>query len=207
MICKNCKKTVRVITKFLDEQLTNALDIAHAITSEVAKVIDNPLFQLLVSQLPAGTNKDAILKTIEKVLSTTNNVLKCEHLTGIDKINCLMNALNILPKDERNSILLRLKSALTAQLDGNRFEGFVYDSAAQLNYLNEKIKAGAGVEKNVDYVEVVKNENQLNVAQIAEQVFNIDSKIETPATGQAANLFAQPISEAPQEAARTPQAF
>jgi len=202
MICTKCKKTVRVISKFLDEQLTNALDIAHAVTNEVAKVIDNPLFQLLASQLPAGTNKDAILATIEKVLSTTNNILTCEHLTGIDKINCLMNVLNILPKDERNSILLRLKSALTAQLDGNRFVPFVYDTAAQLNYLNEKIKAGAGVEAGKDYVEIVKDEKTeqlLNVVQIAEEVFK--------PTGQAANQFAQPMNEKPVEAPPTPQAF
>jgi len=176
MICKKCKKTVRVISKFLDDQLTDALETAHEITNEVAKVVNNPLFQLLLSQLPAGVNTNAVLTTIESVLSTAQKVDACQHLTGLEKINCLMNALNLLPKEERNSVLARLKSALTATIDGNRYEPFVYDTAGQLDYFKVKIEAGAAVKKDSEFVEIVKDEateqnlQPVNVVQIAEEV-------------------------------------
>lgn len=201
MICTKCKKTVRVVSKFLDDQLSNSLEIAGEITNEVAKVINNPLFQLLLSQIPDSVNKQAVLSVIEKVLSTTSNIAKCENLTGLDKINCLMNALNILPKDERNSVLLRLKSALTAYLDGNRFEKFVYDTAGQFDYFNEKIKGGFPVEAKSDFIEPVKEvtEQKETVVSIAESVLN-----DKPEFTHAMPMQASPeLAEAP----KTPQAF
>lgn len=198
MICKKCKQTVKVVTKFLDEQLSDALEVAHLITNEVAKCINNPLFQLLVSQLPQGVNTNHILSVIEKVLITTGEVIKCDKLTGIEKINCLMQALNLLPKDERNAILARLKSALTAAIDGNRFEKFVYDTAGQFDYFNEKIKSGAPVMANSDFTQPI-NENS------ASQVLNTGAEFK--GNSQAENTFAMPISERPAEAPPTPQAF
>lgn len=195
MICKKCKQTVRVVSKFLDDQLSNSLEIAHAITDEVAKVINNPLFQLLISQLPAGVNTQHILNVIEEVLTTTGDVIKCDKLTGIDKINCLMQALNLLPKDERNAILARLKSAITAAVDGNRFEKFVYDTAGQMDYFNEKIKAGAPVLSNSDFIQPE------NIAQPEATV-----KSETH-LAQSEQIHAMPIQEVPQATPPTPQAF
>jgi len=201
MICQRCKKTIRVVSKFLDEQLNNSLELAHLITNEVAKVIDNPLFQLLISQLPANVNNSHVLAVIEDVLSTVEKVSKCEGLTGIEKINCLMNALNLLPKDERNSVLLRLKSALTAAIDGNRFEKFVYDTAGQFDYLNEKIKQGANVLRDKEYLPAE------NVVAIAESVATEKQSEQEAGKSQSENLHAMPIAERPVEAAPIPRAF
>lgn len=205
MICTKCKKTVRVISKFLDDKLTNSLEIAHAITTEVAKVVDNPLFQLLVSQLPAGANVTAVLNVIDNVLSKAQKVITCEHLTGIDRVNCLMNSLNILPKDERNSILLRLKSALTAEIDGGRFEQYVYDTAGQLDYFNEKIKSGAPVEKDGTFIEVVKDATtEANLTQgfvQTENVVQIAEKVLTEPT------HAMPLQSTPIATPPTPRSF
>lgn len=195
MICKKCKQTVKVVTKFLDEQLSDSLEIAHMITNEVAKVINNPLFQLLISQLPQGVNTNHVLSVIEEVLTTTGEVIKCEKLTGIDKINCLMQALNLLPKDERNAILARLKSALTAAVDGNRFEKFVYDTAGQFDYFNEKIKSGAPVMANSDFIQP---------EAVLQPEATVKSETHIP---QSEQIHAMPIQEVPQEAPPTPQAF
>ena len=179
MICTKCKKTVRVIAKFLDEQLNNALEIAGEVTHEVAKVIDNPLFQFLVSQIPHNANTDAVLKTIENVLGRIAKFATCEGLTGTEKINCLISGLNILPKHERNSILLQLHAALAAEVDGNRFEPFVYDTAAQLNYFDSKIKKGVPVEVTADknsFIEeaAIVNETVVSIAEekVKPQIYN-----------------------------------
>jgi len=179
MICTKCKKTVRVIAKFLDEQLNNALEIAGEITNEVAKAVDNPLFQFLVSQIPHNANTDAVLKTIETTLSQVARFASCEGLTGVEKINCLISGLNILPKSERNSVLLRLHSALAATADGNRFEPFVYDTAAQLNYFDSKIKKGIPVEVTADknsFIEeaAIVNETVVSIAEekVKPQIYN-----------------------------------
>lgn len=194
MICKKFKKTVAVTIKFLDETLDSALTIAQQITNEVAKVIGNPLFQFLVSQLPAGVNTEAILKKIEEVLTVTGDITACKDLTGVDKINCLMQGLNLLPKKERNSILHRLNAELTATLDGQRFEQVVYDSAAQLNYFNEVIASGRPL-KNGDTTE-----RPVKIVSMP-----VEDAIKT--LSQVHNTFAQPIREVPQIATQTPNAI
>jgi len=211
MICTKCKKTVRVISKFLDDQLTDALEAAHLITNEVAKVIGNPLFQLLISQLPAGVNTNAVLTTIENVLSTSQKIATCEHLTGLDRINCLMNALNILPKEERNGILARLKSALTANLDGNRYEPFVYDTAGQLDYFKVKIEAGAPVKKDSEFIEIVKDQateqNLQNTTGKAPDLLNVVQIAETVLKAQEQPTHAMPIQVGIIPEPATPRAF
>lgn len=202
MICAKCRKTVKVISKFLDDKLTAALEIAHSITTEIAKVIDNPLFQLLISQLPAGVNTDLILSKIEEVLTVSDDLIQCKDLTGLEKVNCLMQGLNLLPRKQRNSLLLRLKSELVADLDGNRYEGFVYDTAAQMSYFNEKVIAGANVEKDGEQrtPEIVK-------VVSGNVILTGGNNAVSTSVNQTASTFAQPISETPQAAARTPQAF
>lgn len=171
MICTKCRKTVKVIAKFLDDQLSHALDIAHAITNEIAKAIDNPLFQLLVSQITfaSGLPVDKVLAIIESELKFIDKAyVDCEGLTGVDRINCLLNALNIIPASERNSALLRIKSKLTAQLDGNRFKSFVYDTAAQLNYFNEQVKNNRNVNADgANAIIDIQSEPVANVAPVA----------------------------------------
>lgn len=193
MICTKCRKSARVVMKFFDEQLNNALHIAGDIVNEVAKVIDNPLFELLISQLPASVNVEACIKVIEDVLVKTSAIAKCEGLTGIEKVNCLMKGLNLLPKDERNSALLRLKSELTQLLDGNRYEKYVYDTSGQLEYFNRKIEAGSPIKK--DGQEFVQNET---VVQVAEEQLR---------KSQAEYNHAMPIEQAPTVPPPAPQAF
>ena len=190
MYCTKCRKTIRVITKYIDDALTNSLTIANSIVNEIAKVIDNPMFELLLSQLPVGVNTEKVISIITKVLTTSKKVIDCKDLTGIDKVNCLMKSLNLLPKEERNSKLLQLASQLTADLDGKRYTGVVYDTAAQLNYLNEVILSGKAL--------------QLDGKERA-----AEPSIYTAAAAVAANVsqsekvHAEPVSETPQAAKRT----
>jgi len=200
MICTKCKKTVRVIAKFLDDQLNNALEIAGEVTNEVAKVIDNPLFKFLVSQIPHNTNTNLVLKTIENVLGRVAKFATCKDLTGVEKINCLISGLNVLSKHERNAVLLQLHAALAANVDGNRFEPFVYDTAAQLNYFDSKIKAGKPVEISAD-----KNSFIPEAEVIPETVVSIaEEKTKQPIYNDFPH--AMPFNEKI-EAGSTPKAF
>lgn len=200
MICTKCRKSVRVISKFLDDRLNDALEVAGEITNEVAKCINNPLFQLLVSQLPTGTDAAKVLAVIENVLTTASNVAACKDLTGIEKVNCLMNGLNLLPKDERNSVLLRLKSALTAYLDGNRYEKYVYDTAGQFDYFNRKVNEGANLltETKETAFEEIKPESEQPLASVTSAALNL---------AENAPSHAMPVSSVPQATPPTPQAF
>lgn len=200
MFCKKCQKTIRVISKFIDTQLTESLETAGMITAEVAKVINNPLFQLSVSMLPANSDTTKVLATIEKVLTISNNLAECTDKTGLDRINCLMHALNLLPAEERNSALLRLNSALTAMQDGNRYEQYVYDTAAQMSYFNDKVLSGRKIEIDGEQRPAEK------MAVVLPALEMIESKA-NETTGQANHIFAKPIDTAPAAAAATPKAF
>lgn len=145
MSCKNFRKTVKKATDILDDALTTALDTAHKVTTVVAKIINDPSFQLIYDAIP-GSDKKKVLNVIIETLEKTNKVVNCQQFTDpIDKANCMLGALNVMTPDERNKYMLALKVAVTATIDGNRYKSFVYDTAAQTDYFNRKLEAGSPV--------------------------------------------------------------
>jgi len=145
MACKNFNKTVKKGMDILDNALTKALDIAHSVTTEVAKIIGDPSFQLIYDVIP-GKDKEKIVGVIIDTLAATNKVVNCKKFKDpIDKANCMLGALNLMDETERNKYMLALKTALTVVIDGNRYKQFVYDTAAQADYFNRKLTAGSDV--------------------------------------------------------------
>lgn len=195
MNCKKLKTTMKNVFNFMDEALNSSLILAHSITNEVAKIIGNPLFQLSLSMLPAGINIDVVLEKIEAVLKTTEGITRCESLTGIEKVNCLIAGLNLMPKDKRDSKLLLLASTLTALFDGYRFKKVVYDSAAQINYLNQSFAAGKPLA--IDEKERKPFDSGIDLNKALKALTGSQLKDST---------FAQPLSEVPQEVPQIPSA-
>lgn len=145
MGCKNFTKNVRKAKEILDAALTKALDIAHNVTTEVAKIIGDPNFQLIYAAIP-GKDKEKVIGVIIDTLAATNKVVNCKKFADpIDKANCMLGALNLMSEEERNKYMLALKTALTVVIDGNRYKQFVYDTAAQADYFNRKLVAGSDV--------------------------------------------------------------
>lgn len=169
MICKKCRNAVRVASKFLDEKLTDALDFAADVTAELKKFIGNPLFELLVSQIPpiAGVSPEDVLNVIQSELEKISQLAGCKDLTGLQRINCMMNALNLLPKSEQNKFFSSVSSSLALIADGGRYKNFVYDTATQMHYFNYKLKEGANVLRGT---ETPKEKEPENVVQISESV-------------------------------------
>lgn len=145
MPCKNFRKSVKKATDILDNALTVALDTAHKVTTVVAKIINDPSFQLIYDAIP-GTDKTKVLNVIIDTLEKTNKVVNCQQFVDpIDKANCMLGALNLMNEDERNKYMLALKVAVTAVVDENRYKTFVYNAAAEMDYFNRKIEAGSPV--------------------------------------------------------------
>lgn len=140
--CKKYKQTIKKVTATIDEVLNDAIGIAHSITSAVGKVMADPEAQFLISFIPDGSDKTKILGIIEEVILKTEAASKCTDLVGTAKITCMLKALNLLPETERNNALLNINTAITAELDGNRYKTVLYNTIVQGNHLNEVMAAG-----------------------------------------------------------------
>lgn len=138
--CKRAKATVKKALAFIDDKLTDALNAALSVTSVIKKVTENPLFKITLTALPPinGFNPFQVVQIINDSIEKIEDISKCRELSGIDKINCYLQQIQGMPKEKQNSILIKLKSLIAEKIDGKRFAGAWYDTAAQVNYLIAK---------------------------------------------------------------------
>lgn len=143
--CDKFRARVKKALKGFDAFIDKYTGIALAVTTNIKKAINSPVADVLAAIIP-GTVDDKILAKARQALEISVDALgiyaECDKRETLEeKIQCLINAIRLLPKDAQNAVLIKLAARMTAEMDDNRYAQHMYDLYTQGAYSSSKEEA------------------------------------------------------------------
>ncbi|HMO32314.1 MAG TPA: hypothetical protein PKE63_07860 [Lacibacter sp.] len=138
---KRIWKAISRLWNKVDDFTEQNVEQALRVTSGLKRFLESPAADILEAIIPG--NVDALVR--KHLLQATNTAVTalgivdaCKGLNDREKLLCIINELQKLPKDGRDAVLFKLAALIAKYLDKNKLPQSSYDLLVQGKYFESK---------------------------------------------------------------------